>query len=121
MSPDRFDRRTKAQLLERLDELGQQLAELSAEKAQHQKANPAVHEADALRGCVRALDVLLPATNQYNAPTGTAAIGRLLRLLAAKYGVPLVEVQVRDCARKHVDELNGYALGQAVKSAAAMS
>jgi hypothetical protein len=108
----------KADLLEEVGRLQERLeqAEAAALPAQ---VDASVPEADALARCVRAIDALPTVlansygsfgdrTRQPDQPT----IARLLRTLADKYGVPLIEttVEVRDCQRAHLDQIDPMAV-----------
>lgn len=128
MSTDsNLDKRTKAQMLEELGAFKAKVHEWEQRSAKQADANKQaepkpVVEADALRECVRALDWVKARTGDTygngQLRSDVAAIDRLLRHLASKYGVPLIDVQVRDCARPHLDDIPDYNLAQAVRSAA---
>lgn len=92
-------------------------AKAAAEAVPVQQAPDRVPEADALARCVRAIDALphvRDTTYNYGGSLhpDQATIGRLLRTLADKYSVPLVEttVEVRDCQRAHIDQVDSMAL-----------
>jgi hypothetical protein len=108
------DRRTKAQLLERIDELTNRLEVVPLLK----KEAPAP-EGVAVSECIRALGSLQtprPTSWSGDPQPDCAAIGRVLRLLASRFDVPLVEVRTEPCSRSHVDEIDSYALTNAIRS-----
>lgn len=89
----------------------------AAEAVPVQQAPDRVPEADALARCVRALDALPHVRDTNGTYSGSlhpdqGTIRRLLRTLADKYGVPLIEttVEVRDCQRAHLDQVDSMAL-----------
>lgn len=104
------DRRTKKELLERL-------AEVEAKNKQLEREAPAaptpVPIADALASCIRALDGLSSRHQSYRDDTQTHQV---LRVLAQKYGMTLKEKVLMPCDRGHLDEIDEFALGQAVKN-----
>lgn len=106
------DRRTKAELLARIEELSEQI-----NNPRETYVEP-VPEATAVAACVRALDKMLNGarrTSGYSSPIYTdfgngpiyrqqTEVERVLRLLAAKYQVPLIDIEVQrvECNRPHV-------------------
>lgn len=106
------DRRTKSQLL---TELERAHAALAAAEAKTPAPIEPVPAAQALAGCIRALD-LLPkrrTTDPYlrNEPVvDRGEIENILRHLMSRYGVDLVERTTEPCARDHLDDASDAAL-----------
>ena len=106
---------SKLDLAKECGRLAELLAQAEAKPVAAAPATPdRVPEADALAGCARALDAL-PKTSEtlsgYSASRlqpDQATIRRVLRALADKYGIPLVEsiTEVRDCNRAHLDQID---------------
>lgn len=114
------DKRTKADLLDELSEAEAtiRLAKSDAYDAHQALPNaPArIPEADALAACIRALDALTESTknNGYGSSyslgytsgdsyRSQTASERVLRSLAAKYSVPLIEIRTEPCSKFHVE------------------
>jgi len=111
------DRRTKTQILEELADVKARLEESESRKNVTVDAPAPVPEALAIAGCVRALDRLVEShrnsiTHGYSPAYAFAGdrqqsdVERVLRLLAARYTVPLIDVQSEPCHRAHVDEID---------------
>jgi len=120
------DKRTKADLLVELEEAQRKIRQAKSEAYDAYQAlpgrPPAVPEADALAGCIRALEALqetqrntrtsYSTNNAYqlnysdSGPRYINDVERILRTLAARYGVPLIEVRIEPCSRRHLDEIN---------------
>lgn len=101
------DRRTKAQILAELEQV--QLALSAAEAKIPAPLNP-VPAAQALEGCIRALD-LLPkkrTSNLYGnldgGETDRGEIANVLRHLMSRYGVDLTVRSVEPCNRVHLED-----------------
>lgn len=115
---------TKAALLERIGGLTERLTAAEEIIAEVPKvaAPRAVPEAAAMAACIRALDDDLEASEKNSRTTSynyglqgvpsDGSIDRLLRSLAAKYGVPLIEVKTEPCQRPHVDSIGEISWGQ---------
>lgn len=130
------DKRTKADLLAELATARQETQDARSAAYKAQQALPgaptAVPEATALAACIRAIDTmnegrrtssnvgysstLYAYGNGYNEPHQQDEVERLLRSLAAKYGVPLIETRTDPCARRHLDEINPDRIMQALHS-----
>jgi len=113
------DRRTKAQLLEELAETRKRLAESESTKSVTIELPERVPEAEALAGCVRALNAIAERGQYGGVPNGDrAAAARVLRSLADRYGVQVFtrEVVTEPCSRTHVDSLDPYTLKSALSS-----
>lgn len=125
------DRRTKAELLHRIEELEKIVDNPPIPEAPLVVEVP---EATALAACVRALDALKDshrnsvsgARSNYTtfgidlSPRRHTDIERVLRLLADRYDIPLVEVETRECTRPHVDELNPQAVKDSLLGSASV-
>ena len=76
-----------------------------------------VPEAEALAGAINALDKVRTRSNNYNNDyrPDTTAIALILKHLAAKYGVPLVEVKYEPCARQHLDDIDTIRMADAIR------
>lgn len=110
------DRRTKAQLVERMEELEAHIR--STRPGPQVKPEPPAPEGVAVSVCIAALEKLTGRQQYSGASTADGpAIGRVLRLLAARYEVPLVEVRYEPCSRAHVDQISSFALQNAIESA----
>lgn len=99
------DRRTKSQILAELDKVQ---AALDAVEAKAPKPLEAVPAAQALAGCIRALD-LIPkkrTPNTYNGESqpDRAEVANVLRHLMSRYGVDLTVRTVEPCARVHLED-----------------
>lgn len=114
------DRRTKAQLVTELKRAEARIDELDAVKSITIEAPARVPEAETLADCVRALDRLTAHRERWQ--TGSE-VSRVLRSLADRYGVELfrTEVQVQECSRAHLDEMDGATLGAYLISSASAS
>lgn len=107
MSDQDLSRKTKAELLQQIGALTERLA--AKETADRQSA-PRRGEAGALKVCIDAIDFHLTSDERKATYSSLGPVDRILRFLAAKYSVPLIETQVRDCNRKHVDEIQPHQL-----------
>lgn len=90
------DKRTKAELIEALEEKQARVEELLARPEPEPPTNPKpVPEAIALAGCVRALDALTaPRRDVYGTtPSDLGAIPRILISLSDRYSAGLVKEQ----------------------------
>lgn len=114
------DRRTKAQILEQLFEAQTTITDLERKIPNAPRQVP---EAEALARCIRALDDFLSqsrnSSNSYSYPRNEngSAVERILRSLAGKYSINLVQVEHRDCDRRHIDEANEQELVWALRNA----
>jgi hypothetical protein len=116
------DKRTKGQLLNDLYEAEQRAerAESAIYRATQNIEGPApVPEASALASCVRALEPLKERA-QYSSSTASPdrpTIERVLRSLAGRYGINLVEIHntAQPCERRHLDEASEGELMQAIR------
>lgn len=88
---------------------------------------PAMTEARALGICLDTLAELegrerSSRSHNYSTLQGdwysSAPVDRILRHLAARFGVALIETREQPCSRKHVDSLDDFALRQAIEAAA---
>ena len=96
------DRRTKAQILE---ELAETKIRLAAAQNRIPDAPKAIPVANALAGCIRALDLIPPAkASMYASPAASSEVAHVLRHLMTRYGVDLTERVTEPCDRRHVDE-----------------
>lgn len=114
-----FSKMTKADLLQQVGALSQRVTELEARPVAEAPKEPVVvPEAQALGNCIRTLDWLAdrPKTNNSYGyqQTNVGPIDRVLRTLAAKYGIPLVETRYEACSRRHLDELSAQDIVRAV-------
>lgn len=118
---------TKAELLERLAKMEAALAlaeeerDLAAEKLRTLIVpTPArVPEAEALAGCIRALDALptIRSRNSYSGDDGQPdrkTSRRILVALADRYGIELIERATEPCSRAHLDEMPSVSIRDAV-------
>lgn len=103
------DRRTKAQLLEQLAKVEQ---EVSALRGRIVPAPARVPEAEALAGCIRALDQLKGAGSSYGV---SAEVRRTIIALCEKYGIERVEKITEPCTRRHVEDLSAMDVFTAVR------
>lgn len=129
------DKRTKADLLAELAAAQQEAQDARSAAYRAQQALPsaptAVPEAMALAACIRAIDTMTERRNSgstggyanygigggYNEyPRQQSEVERLLRSLAAKYSVPLIEVRTDPCARRHLDEISPDRIMQALSA-----
>lgn len=126
---------TKSELAAQVAEYDEALALVSDErdslatqlKAEREKAQPAsVLEAEALAGCIRALDLIKEAnkrsSNSYNTFSNERAewespVRRLLVHLADRYGVSLIERTTEPCSRQHLDDVDPLAFTSALRGA----
>lgn len=103
------DRRTKAQILAELEEAKENLRVTTARNVElESRPTPArVPVADALAGCIRSLDVLTRRASSYDSTTrpDEPQIESVLRLLAARYGISLVDKVTEPCDRLHADDM----------------
>lgn len=121
-----------AELHKMLNEREQQLADAreeisaAAQSIQRLATLPKVLEADALAGCIRALDPIKEAnsrsSNSYNAFSSERAawetpVRRLLVHLADRYGVSLIERTTEPCSRQHLDEVDPVTFTSALRGA----
>jgi hypothetical protein len=116
------DRRTKAQVLEALAEAEAAKKALTAKveelEARIPRAPAAVPEADALAGCIRALDRLKDSersTNYYGGDRPTGPVARTILALCEKYGVPRFEKVPEPCSRRHVEDMTAMDVMTAVQ------
>lgn len=118
-----WSRHTKAQLIEEIESYRGEQKKLVEQLNAVPPAPKAVPEAVALAGCIRALDILNGETpnrghfDPFNVRAGQRAVEQLLRMLASRYGVDLVEVQVEPCRRSHVDEMDLSFVADAIRNA----
>lgn len=103
------DRRTKAQLSEQLAKVEQEAAELRRRIPDVPKRVP---EADALAGCIRALDQLKGSSSSYGTDPG---VRRTVLALCEKYGIERVEKVTEPCTRRHVEDLSAVDVLTAVR------
>lgn len=126
------DKRTRAELIEELAAAREETRAAESAAYHAQQAMPAplvsVPEATALAQCIRAIDAMQNTSrSSSSANVGYASYGysgdyprqqstveRLLRSLAAKYDVPLVEVRTEPCSRRHLDEISPDRIMQAL-------
>jgi hypothetical protein len=118
------DRRTKAQLLEaaaaaesRAKSLAAKVEELEARIPAAPKAVP---EANALAGCIRALDTLKDSEGRsssysYGSDRPTGGVARTILALCEKYGVPRFEKVPQPCERRHIEDLTAMDVMGAVQ------
>jgi hypothetical protein len=113
---------TKAELVERIEALTVALAESEVEAREAREKIPTIRrvpEADALAGCVRALDGI-PGEKPEGFYSGsrdippTRTIRRVLVALADKYGVDLIERTTEPCDRAHLDQVPPVSLAEAL-------
>lgn len=106
-----WSRHTKTQLIEELESYRGEQKRLTDQLNAVPAPPKPVPEATALAGCIRALDLLNGETpnrgyfDPFNVRAGQRSVEQLLRLLAARYSVNLIEVHVEPCQREHVDEV----------------
>jgi hypothetical protein len=120
------DRRTKAQILAALNDTTKRLNELENQKSVNIEAPRLVPEAETLAKCIRAFDVLSTSRSGVSTSYGlyerrgpsATDVGRVLRLLADKYGVDLVESVTAPCDRPHLDDASESALVGALRNVA---
>lgn len=103
------DRRTKAQLLIELANAEDAARLARARVDELQASRPArVPAADALAGCIRALDPLVPTKSTGYTYGGTPPvlpeIASVLRHLIDRYGIDMMVRVTEPCARHHVDD-----------------
>lgn len=108
---------TKAGLLEEIGRLKDRI-----ENPPRRESPPLapVPEAVALSGCIRALDQIPNLSrNGYTSNVGPepATVTRVLRALADRYQVPLVEIKHEPCDRRHVDQIDADAISYAIQNA----
>ena len=102
-----IDRRTKAQILDELNEAKRMLTATTERNRELESATPArVPVADAVAGCIRALD-RIASTNRsslgYDPYRKGTDVDHVIDLLIAKYGVPPKQVfYPAKCDREHV-------------------
>lgn len=100
--------KTKRELIEEIDFLKERLMESRDKEAPPPKRVP---EAEALAACIRALDALEEENSRarpysFSSPGRGEATGRVLRMLASRFGIELFTVDVRHepCSDAHVHE-----------------
>lgn len=116
------DRRTKEQLLNALAEQKALTGEVQAELSKVKRAledipKPPTPErvpvADALAGCVRALDRIAPK-NHYGS-TGNTDVKHVISMLCDRYSVLRVERVTEACQLTHVENLTANDLVEMLK------
>lgn len=113
---------TKAELLAELEAVREN-AEAWIERAKKAEkvivpVPSPVPEANGLANAIRALDGVTAAQRTYNGETqlDRSAIARILKHLADRYGVALIETKYEPCARAHLDELDPTRVADALRS-----
>lgn len=106
------DRRTKAQLVAELERAEKEADEL---RARVPSAPARVPEADALAGCIRALDAIKERSTYNYGNESSSAVRRTILALCEKYGIPRFEKVPEPCGRRHVEDMNAMDVLSAVK------
>lgn len=113
------DRRTKAQLLEELGEARENLKLINSRNRELERAVPAkVEVADALAGCIRALEPLATRRSGYNIgfeSTGTE-LGSVIKHLIDRYHLDLTVRVTEPCHRQHIEDASSDDLVRALRS-----
>lgn len=106
------DRRTKAQLVA---ELARVQSEADSLRSRIPAAPPRVPEADALAGCIRALDAIKERAGYGYNSDSSSAVRRTIIALCEKYGIPRFEKVPEPCTRRHVEDMNAGDVMNAVR------
>lgn len=105
------DRRTKAQILAELESAKKTVADLEKRIPEQPRVVPV---ANALAGCIRALDAIppfsRPAGYREEARPDKAQISHVLRHLMSRYDIDLTERTTEPCSRVHIDEVSDEVL-----------
>lgn len=111
------DRRTKAQILDELQRAQKKLDEYENRPVVRPDRVPA---ADALAGCIRALEPLTRESSRsgygYDRSPKFPELENVLRHLTERYGVDLTVRTVEPCNRPHVDDATDELLIHALRS-----